>query len=88
MNWTPSEVDRSFVGYNSVPMQPNELNVTTLIPPKMVVKITPCVGLWMNGMPNTDMPDNMKLKASKNRTYAKAFKKTENLVFLLMNVTF
>jgi hypothetical protein len=42
----------------------------------------------MNGMPNTDMPDNMKLKASKNRTYAKAFKKTENLVFLLMNVTF
>jgi len=67
MNWTPREVERSFVGYNSVPMQPNELNVTTLIAPKMVVKITPCVELLMNGMPNTDMPDSMKLKAWKKR---------------------
>jgi hypothetical protein len=44
-------------------MQPNELNVITLIPPNIVVKITPCVELLMNGMPNTDMPDNMKLNA-------------------------
>ncbi|RNA29104.1 hypothetical protein BpHYR1_009477 [Brachionus plicatilis] len=34
--WTPSADDLSFVGYNSVAVQPNELNVTTFMPPKIV----------------------------------------------------
>jgi hypothetical protein len=44
-------------------MQPNELKVITFIPPKIVVKRTPCDTLVIKGMPKTDMPDNIKLKA-------------------------
>lgn len=63
MNWTPNEVDLSLVGKSSVPMHPNELNVITLMPPKIVVKITPCPGLWMKGMPKIVKPDKIKLNA-------------------------
>ncbi len=57
------EVDLNFVGYTSVLVQPNELNVTTLIPPNIVAKITPSFSERINGMPNTDRPDAIKLKA-------------------------
>ena len=60
---TPKLVDLKLVGYNSVVVQPNELNVITFMPPNIVVSITPWFSLRINGMPNTDKPDNIKLKA-------------------------
>ena len=65
--WTPKLVDLRFVGYNSVVVQPNELNVITLMPPKIVVRITPWFSLWINGIPNTDIPDKIKLRAKNNK---------------------
>jgi len=63
---------------------PNELNVITLMPPKIlckwkinkinvvnsvvekkmvyyVVKITPWLSFWTNGIPNTERPDEIRL---------------------------
>ncbi len=45
-------------------VQPKELNVITLIPPNMVAKITPSFSLCINGIPNTDTPDAIKLRAT------------------------
>lgn len=53
----------SFVGYSSVAVHPNELNVMTFMPPKMVANMTPSFSLVMNGMPNTDKPERIKLRA-------------------------